>query len=76
VMNNIQHQDWHLREAATYSFGAIMDGCSVDKVGQYANQSLPTLVKMLGEEVHDKTRGTTVKVVVVAVVVVVVATRI
>ena len=64
VMNNIQHQDWHLREAATYSFGAIMDGCSVNKVGQYANQSLPTLVKMVHEEVHDKTRGTTVKVVV------------
>ena len=26
VHANIQHQNWHLREAATYSFGAIMDG--------------------------------------------------
>jgi importin subunit beta-1 len=58
VMQNITNQDWHLREAATYAFGAIMDGCSVEAVGQYAAQSLPTLVKMVHEEQHSKTRET------------------
>ena len=58
VAENITHNDWHLREAATYSFGAIMDGCSTNQVGKYANQSLPVLVKMVNEEKHDKTRET------------------
>jgi importin subunit beta-1 len=35
-----------------------MDGCSVQAVGQYAAQSLPTLVKMVLEEQHPKTRET------------------
>lgn len=59
VMKHITNpQNWHLREAATYAFGAIMDGCSVQAVGQYAAQSLPTLVKMVLEEQHPKTRTT------------------
>ncbi len=58
VTGNIRNGDWHLREAATYAFGAIMDGCSEGAVGKHALEALPILVQMVTAEAHPKTKET------------------
>ena len=58
ISGNIRQQDWHKREAATYAFGAIMEGCSEQAISQITVQSLPVLVEMVKSEQHGKTKET------------------
>ena len=58
ITGNINQADWHKREAATYAFGAIMEGCSESAISQITLQSLPTLVQMVTSEQHGKTKET------------------
>jgi importin subunit beta-1 len=58
ISGNIRQPDWHKREAATYAFGAIMEGCSEQAISQVTLQSLPVLVEMVKSEQHGKTKET------------------
>lgn len=49
VQNNIQNENWRLREAATMAFACILDGTSADAIGPVVNQSIPVLLNALSD---------------------------
>lgn len=49
VEANIRNQDWHYRDAAVASFGAIMDGPDVKVLEPLVKQALPVLVDMMAD---------------------------
>lgn len=55
VEANLQHDDWHNRDAAVSAFGAIMEGPDEKTLEPIVKQALPVLVRMMGDkELHVK----------------------
>jgi hypothetical protein len=50
VLRAVLLQDWHFREAATFAFGAVMDGPEVATLDPYARQALAFLVNALKDQ--------------------------
>ena len=57
VQQNIQNENWRLREAATMAFACILDGTSADAIGPVVNQSIPVLLNALSDS-HVLVRDT------------------
>ncbi|KAH8699047.1 importin beta-1 subunit [Talaromyces proteolyticus] len=58
VEENIKNEDWHRRDAAVASFGAIMDGPEIDVLEPLVKQALPVLLGMMEDQsvvVRDST---------------------
>jgi importin subunit beta-1 len=58
VEENIRNEDWHRRDAAVASFGAIMDGPELDVLEPLVKQALPVLINMMEDSsviVRDST---------------------
>lgn len=51
VESNIRSQDWHLRDAAVSSFGAIMEGPDDKMLDSLVKQALPVLIGMMDDQV-------------------------
>ncbi|CDS08530.1 hypothetical protein LRAMOSA09891 [Lichtheimia ramosa] len=51
VESNIQHTDWHYREAAVMAFGSILDGPDIAVVMPLVDRALPTLIGMMTDPV-------------------------
>ena len=51
VETNIRSEDWHLRDAAVSSFGAIMDGPDIKTLDPLVKQALPVLIGMMSDPV-------------------------
>ena len=51
VEANLRSEDWHNREAAVSSFGAIMDGPDVKVLDPLVKQALPVLIGMMDDKV-------------------------
>ena len=49
VQSNIKSDNWRLREAATMSFGSILEGPSAEVLGPYVSQSIPVLLAALSD---------------------------
>ncbi|PNX87388.1 importin subunit beta-1-like protein, partial [Trifolium pratense] len=47
IAENITKQDWRQREAATYTFGSILEGPSPDKLVPLVNHALPFMLSAL-----------------------------
>ncbi|KAL5719700.1 Importin subunit beta-1 [Ranunculus cassubicifolius] len=61
VEKNITQSDWHCREAATYAFGSILDGPSVEKLTPLVNAGLGFLLDAMKDSnshVKDTTAWT------------------
>jgi len=58
IQANIKNENWRLREAATMSFGSILEGPSSEIIGPYVNQSVPVLLQALSDP-HTMVRDTT-----------------
>ncbi|KAJ9180537.1 hypothetical protein P3X46_008765 [Hevea brasiliensis] len=61
VEANIVKQDWHCREAATFAFGSILEGPSIDKLTPLVNAGLDFLLNAMKDEnnhVKDTTAWT------------------
>lgn len=58
VEENIKNEDWHHRDAAVASFGAIMDGPDMEVLEPLVKQALPVLLGMMEDQsviVRDST---------------------
>ncbi|KAK2742626.1 karyopherin beta [Onygenales sp. PD_40] len=51
VESNLRSEDWHRRDAAVSSFGAIMDGPDVQTLDPLIKQALPVLIGMMDDKV-------------------------
>ncbi|KAL1953233.1 hypothetical protein VTO42DRAFT_3375 [Malbranchea cinnamomea] len=51
VEANLRHEDWHRRDAAVSSFGAIMDGPDLTTLDPLVKQALPVLISMMEDKV-------------------------
>ncbi|KAK2813739.1 hypothetical protein FQN50_000137 [Emmonsiellopsis sp. PD_5] len=51
VEANLRSEDWHRRDAAVSSFGAIMDGPDVQTLDPLIKQALPVLIGMMDDKV-------------------------
>ena len=51
VEANLRSEDWHNRDAAVSSFGAIMDGPDVKILDPLVKQALPVLISMMDDKV-------------------------
>ncbi|PGH15907.1 hypothetical protein AJ79_02074 [Helicocarpus griseus UAMH5409] len=51
VEANLRSEDWHCRDAAVSSFGAIMDGPDVQTLDPLIKQALPVLIGMMDDKV-------------------------
>lgn len=51
VEANLRNEDWHRRDAAVSSFGAIMEGPEFETLDPLVKQALPVLIQMMGDEV-------------------------
>ncbi|KAF4379052.1 hypothetical protein F8388_022139, partial [Cannabis sativa] len=61
VESNIMKPDWRCREAATYAFGSILEGPSLEKLSQLVQSGLDFLLKAMKDEnnhVKDTTAWT------------------
>lgn len=61
VHENVVSPDWHRREAATYAFGSIMDGPSVEKLVPLVTSALSFMLNAIKDEkieVRDTTAWT------------------
>lgn len=58
VQENVANPDWRRREAATYAFGAIMDGPSVEKLAPLVNGALSFLMNAIKDD-NSHVRDTT-----------------
>ena len=47
---NLRHTDWHWRDAAVSSFGAIMEGPDEKMLEPLVKQALPVLIEMMKDE--------------------------
>ncbi|KAL8872567.1 MAG: hypothetical protein Q9174_001825 [Haloplaca sp. 1 TL-2023] len=47
---NLRHNDWHWRDAAVSSFGAIMEGPDEKMLEPLVKQALPVLIQMMKDE--------------------------
>ncbi|KAI5285003.1 karyopherin beta, partial [Ascosphaera acerosa] len=53
VEANLRNDNWHFRDAAVASFGAIMDGPDVGTLDPLVKQALPVLINMMtDQEIH------------------------
>jgi importin subunit beta-1 len=51
VEANLRNEDWHKRDAAVSSFGAIMDGPDIKTLDPLVKQALPVLISMMSDPV-------------------------
>lgn len=51
VERNIRSEDWHRRDAAVSSFGAIMDGPDAPTLDPLVKQALPVMIGMMEDDV-------------------------
>lgn len=51
VEGNLRSEDWHSRDAAVASFGAIMDGPDLKVLDPLVKQALPVLISMMEDPV-------------------------
>ncbi|EEP77995.1 conserved hypothetical protein [Uncinocarpus reesii 1704] len=51
VEANLRNDDWHRRDAAVSSFGAIMEGPEFDTLDPLVKQALPVLIQMMDDKV-------------------------
>mmetsp|Transcript_21633 Transcript_21633/g.30313 ORF Transcript_21633/g.30313 Transcript_21633/m.30313 type:complete len:878 (+) Transcript_21633:104-2737(+) len=61
VHQNIKNENWRMREAAIMAFASILDGPSLESIGQFVNQSIPVLLDALSDPyalVKDSTAWT------------------
>ena len=61
IQQNIQSGEWRQREAATFAFGAILEGPDPAKLANVANEALPHLIMSLKDQsahVRDTTAWT------------------
>ncbi|KAH9321912.1 hypothetical protein KI387_016551 [Taxus chinensis] len=61
VQENISKPDWHCREAATYAFGSILEGPSLEKLQPLVNMALSFILNAMKDEnnqVKDSTAWT------------------
>jgi len=49
AQQNIQNENWRMREAATMAFACILDGTSAEAIGPVVNQSIPVLLNALSD---------------------------
>ena len=50
VEANLRNEDWHNRDAAVSSFGAIMDGPDMKTLDPLVKQALPVLISMMNDQ--------------------------
>lgn len=50
VNQNIQNENWRLRDAAVMAFVSILDGPSQEVIGPYVSQSVPVLLNLLSDQ--------------------------
>ncbi|KAK7816619.1 importin subunit beta-1 [Quercus suber] len=55
---NISKPDWHCREAATYAFGSILEGPTIDKLTPLVHAGLDFMLKAMKDE-NNHVRDTT-----------------
>ncbi|KAK4796743.1 hypothetical protein SAY86_029069 [Trapa natans] len=61
VEENIKKPDWHCREAATYAFGSVLEGPSVEKLSPLVSAGLDFFLNLMKDEnshVRDSTAWT------------------
>lgn len=58
VEENIKKPDWHYREAATYAFGSVLEGPSVEKLSPLVNGGFDFLLNLMKDE-NSHVRDTT-----------------
>jgi importin subunit beta-1 len=58
VEGNILNPDWHCREAATYAFGSILEGPSVETLGPLVTNGLDFLLNAIRDE-NNNVKDTT-----------------
>ena len=59
VQQNIQKQEWRLRDAAIVAFMTILDGPSTEDIGQFVGQSIQIMLQSFGDS-HPVVRGSAV----------------
>ena len=57
VQQNIQNENWRLRDAAIMAFTSMLDGPSVKTIGPYVAQALPVLLNLMSDQ-HLMVRDT------------------
>ena len=57
VNENIQSENWRLRDAAIMAFISMLDGPKEESIGTYVSQSVPVLLQMLSDQ-HVMVRDT------------------
>lgn len=57
VNQNIQNENWRLRDAAIMAFTSMLDGPSVKVIGPYVAQSIPVLLNLMSDP-HVMVRDT------------------
>jgi len=60
IEENITKPDWRQREAATYAFGAILDGPSPDRLLPLVDLALPFMLSALVKDPSNHVKDTTV----------------
>ncbi|KAL5989446.1 Importin subunit beta-1 [Asimina triloba] len=59
IEENITKPDWRQREAATYAFGSILEGPSVDKLAPIVNMALNFMLSALTNDPNNHVKDTT-----------------
>mmetsp|Transcript_9239 Transcript_9239/g.22616 ORF Transcript_9239/g.22616 Transcript_9239/m.22616 type:complete len:670 (+) Transcript_9239:1-2010(+) len=59
VQQNIQSQEWRMRDAAIVAFMSILDGPSTSDIGQYVDQSIQVMLQSFQDD-HPVVRGSAV----------------
>ncbi|CAN6467332.1 unnamed protein product [Victoria cruziana] len=59
VEQNITMPDWHCREAATYAFGSILEGPSLEKLAPLVQMGLPFMLNALMQDQNSHVKDTT-----------------
>jgi importin subunit beta-1 len=49
VQQNIQNENWRLRDAAIMAFISMLDGPKVETIGPFVSQSVPVLLQLLSD---------------------------
>jgi importin subunit beta-1 len=50
VQQNIQHENWRLRDAAIMAFISMLDGPKEETIGPFVSQSVPVLLQLLSDD--------------------------